>query len=67
MTTFKKVKKDIIVKEGDTVKQGAKIATSSTANITSDLNNHLYFELSIKDKTVNPEDYFDKSIDEIGA
>ena len=59
--------KDITVKEGDTVKQGQKIATSSTANIASDLKNHLYFELTIKEEIVNPEDYFDKSIDEIGA
>ena len=59
--------KDITVKEGDTVKQGDKLATSSTANITSDLKNHLYFELSVKAIIVNPEDYFDKSIDEIGA
>lgn len=66
VSTYESVK-DITVKEGDTVKQGEKIATSSTANITSDLKNHLYFELSIKEKIVNPEDYFDKSIDEIGA
>lgn len=66
VSTYESIK-DITVKEGDTVKQGAKIATSSTANITSDLKNHLYFELSIKEKLVNPEDYFDKSIDEIGA
>ena len=66
VSTYESIK-DITVKEGDTVKQGMKIATSSTANITSDLKNHLYFELSIKEKLVNPEDYFDKSIDEIGA
>ena len=66
VSTYESIK-DIAVKEGDTVKQGMKIATSSTANITSDLKNHLYFELSIKEKLVNPEDYFDKSIDEIGA
>ena len=66
VSTYESIK-DITVKEGDTVKQGDKIATSSTANITSDLKNHLYFELSVKEKIVNPEDYFDKSIDEIGA
>ena len=66
VSTYESIR-DITVKEGDTVKQGEKIAKSSTANITSDLKNHLYFELSIKEKIVNPEDYFDKSIDEIGA
>ena len=66
VSTYESIK-DIKVKEGDTVKQGDAIATSSTANITSDLKNHLYFELSIKNKVVNPEEYFDKSIDDIGA
>lgn len=66
VSTYESIK-DITIKEGDTVKQGDKLATSSTANITSDLKNHLYFELSVKEQIVNPEDYFDKSIDEIGA
>lgn len=66
VSTYESIK-DILVKEGDTVKQGDKLATSSVANITSDLKNHLYFELSIKNQKVNPEDYFDKSIDEVGA
>lgn len=59
--------KDIKVKEGDTVSQGNVIARSSTSNISKELNNHLYFELTVKDTSVNPEKYFDKSIDEIGA
>ena len=66
VSTYESIK-DITIKEGDKVKQGDKLATSSTANITSDLKNHLYFELSVKEQIVNPEDYFDKSIDEIGA
>lgn len=66
VSTYESIK-DIKIKEGDTVKQGDVIAKSSTSNISSDLNNHLYFELSINNQTVNPEEYFDKSIDEIGA
>ncbi len=66
VSTYESVK-DISVKEGDTVKQGDVIAKSSTSNISSELNNHLYFELSINDQLVNPEDYFGKSINEIGA
>ncbi len=58
---------DIKVKEGSEVKQGDVIATSSTSNISADLKNHLYFELSIKNQTVNPEDYYGKSINDIGA
>lgn len=66
VSTYESIK-DIKIKEGDTVKQGDVIAKSSTSNISSDLNNHLYFELSINNQTVNPENYFDKSIEEIGA
>lgn len=53
---------DIKVKEGDTIKKGDVIATSSTSNINNALNNHLYFELLIDDINVNPEEYYDKSL-----
>lgn len=56
---------DITVKTGDTVKQGDIIAKSGKSNISSDLGNHVYFELSINGVTVNPENYYDKSVDEI--
>ena len=41
------------------------IAKSSTSNISKDLGNHLYFELIVDGKCVNPEDYYDKSINEL--
>ena len=66
VSTYQSIK-DIKVKEGDSVKQGDLIATSSTSNISTELNNHLYFELSINEKVVNPENYYEKTIDEIGA
>lgn len=53
---------DIKVKVGDSVTKGTVIATSSTSNINSALNNHLYFELLIDDINVNPEEYYDKSL-----
>lgn len=53
---------NIEVNVGDTVDKGAVIATSSTSNINSSLNNHLYFELLIDDVNVNPEEYYDKSL-----
>ena len=56
---------DIKIKKGDTVKQGDVIAISSTSNISTDLGNHLYFELIINGTNVDPEDYYDKCIDEI--
>lgn len=56
---------NITVKEGDVINKGFVIATSSTSNISTDLNNHLYFELIIDGICVNPEEYYDKLINEI--
>ena len=56
---------DIKVKKGDIVKQGDIIAKSSTSNISTDLGNHLYFELIINGANVDPEEYYGKCIDEI--
>lgn len=56
---------DILVKTGNQVTGGQKLATSSTSNISKDLGNHLYFELIINGECVNPEEYYDKSINEI--
>ena len=53
---------DIKVKVGDKVSKGDILAVSSTSNINSALNNHLYFELLIDDVNVNPEEYYDKSL-----
>lgn len=56
---------DIKVKKGDKVKQGDILAKSGTSNLSKELDNHLYFELSLNGVTVNPEDYYDKSVDEL--
>ena len=64
MSTYQSIT-DISVKEGDLVKQGDVIAKSSTSNISTDLGNHLYFELILNGSTVDPEDYFDKSLNEL--
>lgn len=56
---------DIKVKENEIVTSGQLLAKSSTSNISTDLGNHLYFELIIDGVCVNPEIYFDKSINEI--
>lgn len=56
---------DIVVKVGDEIKQGDVIAKSSTSNISSDLGNHLYFELIVNGINVDPEDYFEKNINEL--
>ena len=53
---------DINFAVGDNVVKGTVLATSSTSNIRSTLNNHLYFELLIDGINVNPEEYYDKSL-----
>ncbi len=50
--------KDVKIKEKDEVKQGQKIATSGTNNISSELGNHLHFELYKDNVLVNPENFF---------
>lgn len=57
---------DILVHEGDNVTENQVLAKSSTSNISSDLNNHLYFEMIIDGVCVNPENYYSKLVSEIG-
>ncbi len=56
---------DVKVKENDTVKQGDIIGTSGTSNIDSSIKNHLHFELIVAGSNVNPENYYDKSINDL--
>ncbi len=56
---------DVTVKENDAVSQGQTIAKSGTSNIDKESGNHLYFELSVNNKTVNPLNYIGKKINEI--
>ena len=56
---------NITVKKGDIINAGFVIATSATSNISSELDNHLYFELIINGAPVNPENYYNKQINEI--
>ena len=56
---------DVSVKENDQIIQGQIIAKSGTSNINKDLGNHLHFELYYKGKIVNPEEYYNKSVDEL--
>ena len=56
---------NITVKAGDKINAGFVIATSSTSNISSNLDNHLYFELIIDGVCVNPENYYNKQVSEL--
>lgn len=53
------VSKDMKVKTGDM------IGVSGTSNIFKEAQNHLYFELAINGKLVNPLEYYDKILGEI--
>ena len=56
---------EVIVKEGDEVIQGQIIAKSGTSNINKELGNHLHFELYYKGAIVNPEEYYNKDVNEL--
>ena len=56
---------EVLVKEGDELIQGQIIAKSGTSNINKDLGNHLHFELYYKGTIVNPEDYYNKDVNEL--
>lgn len=56
---------DITIKTGDIITAGQVIAKSSTSNISTELGNHLYFELIIDGICVDPENYYDKQINEL--
>lgn len=57
--------KDVKVKVGDTVAQGDVIASAGQNNLNKDLGTHLYFELIIDGVTVDPENYYNKTLNEI--
>jgi stage II sporulation protein Q len=55
---------NIAVEAGMPVVQGQVIAKSATSNISKNLDNHLYFELTKDGENVNPEVYYNKTINE---
>lgn len=56
---------EVMVKEGDNVIQGQILAKSGLSNIDKELSNHLHFELYYKGSIVNPEEYYNKPINEL--
>ena len=56
---------EVTVKKDDEVKQGTVIGKSGKNNINPKLENQLHFELSYKGGYVNPEDYFDKKVQDL--
>lgn len=56
---------NVTVKENDTVTQGTVLGKSGESNISSDLGNHLHFELYHQGSVVNPEEYYGKLLGEL--
>lgn len=56
---------EISVENGEKVTQGQIIGKSGTSVLNKELNNHLHFELVIQGALKDPENYFDKKINEI--
>ena len=56
---------EITVEKDDTIKQGHILGKSGKNNINPKLENQLHFELSYKGQYVNPEEYFDKKVQDL--
>lgn len=56
---------DVMVEENMVVVQGQVLAKSGTSNINKDLGNHLHFELYYNGKIVNPEEYYNRNVNEL--
>lgn len=53
------------INKGDNVIAGQVIGQSGSCNLEKDIKNHVYFELIINNETVNPENYYGKTLNEI--
>lgn len=56
---------NVKIEENMEVVQGQVLAQSGTSNINKDLGNHLHFELYHNGEIVNPEEYYNKNVDEL--
>jgi len=56
---------EVSVSQGDIVTQGEIIGKSGVANISTDLGNHLHFEMIYDGKNVNPENCYGKEVGEL--
>lgn len=56
---------NVKVNVNDTVIQGQVIAQSGESNINKEMGNHLHFELYYNGNIVNPEEYYNKSLEEL--
>ena len=57
--------KDVKVKEGDLVNKQDVIGLSGKNNLSSDIGEHLHFELIVNGQNVDPEKYYGKTLEEL--
>lgn len=57
--------KDVKVKEGDLVNKQDVIGSSGKNNLSSDIGEHLHFELIVNGQNVDPEEYYGKTLEEL--
>ena len=62
ITTHYQSLTDIVVKEGDDVKQGQSIAKAGQSQFNGEAGIHVHFEIRKDSVAVNPEDYFQKPV-----
>lgn len=65
VTTIYQGLTNVNLKENDKINQGDIIGQSGETNINKDLGSHVVFELKIDGKYVNPEEYYDKNVNEL--
>ncbi len=56
---------EVTVKEGDTVAQGTIIGKAGESNLEKDLGKHVLFEISVDGKYVNPDNCFNKTLEQL--
>lgn len=56
---------NVTVKDGQIIKQGEVIASSGKSNLNNNLDKHLLFELLYKGQIVNPEEFYNKDINQL--
>lgn len=64
ITTYQSLS-EVTVKEGDQIAQGTVIGKAGEANLEKDLGKHVLFEITIDGKYVNPENCYDKTVDQL--
>ena len=64
ITTYQSLS-EVTVKEGDNVAQNTIIGKAGDSNLEKDLGKHVLFEITMDGKYLNPENCFDKTIDQL--